>query len=505
VTIVVVAGTSGLGAFGAGREQPMAAAAHDNVASRRTDFTRQFYYRGGTCGKNGVWSVSWSEQASRRRTVRGRYLLTTLAVTALTASATRADDLSGPQIMRDVYRGIVASGSPPAARTTTILMNPGVAIDSWSEPNDAVARRNWSAVLDVAPSASWLFKAGSLRVSEIYERVLTQGIWATSTLVPDERTELAAIEAQLFSDRQLQKATAGYQAYLDLKARRDDLRSKWNALNPADRTATMRADLDDAESDLKLKGRAPFYLGLLGRQMALTRVSPADIARDRLTRFRDTAESSPAGTFHAVLPAGPAPLAWSDDWTRVTLRWDSSPVDTGVDALPLPAGWDIWKAGQGARFELSEMRPLHASAIEVAFDVRVLELDRRGLDATVFTNNGWRWKDPATGPLSSGGDSPSGLLPFLPTHVILARNVSIDGATSAADRAWLQRQIASGAPVGFGPFVLAGRYLEDAAAPYFFARRNGTRVTVDDAQIIGWIGDRVERSPDPNQRYVWPD
>lgn len=108
----------------------------------------------------------------------------------------------------------------------------------------------------------------------------------------------------------------------------------------------------------------------------------------------------------------------------------------------------------------------------------MVTLSRSWYNALLFQVAGWGLAGQAPGFCSSGAtDANGGILPLLPTAMLLATEVQIEGAWAAADQPLVAAARAGDAGLALGPFAVAPA----AATPSI--------------QVIGWISGVVPFSP----------
>jgi hypothetical protein len=144
---------------------------------------------------------------------------------------------------------------------------------------------------------------------------------------------------------------------------------------------------------------------------------------------------------------------------------------------------DISSAGTApgwTRLSFSPDQPTGVFSLEL--EVLRLKIIRTWLDGMMFRYRDWRWTPgtPEAGKLISDGRPPTqdtlpdGSMPFLPTTLILARNVDL--------------RYSIGSPTG-------GTSSRPAIAP----KESGSPILV-----LGWITEVLPLSPDPNPDFEWP-
>lgn len=175
-------------------------------------------------------------------------------------------------------------------------------------------------------------------------------------------------------------------------------------------------------------------------------------------------------------------------------------------------GWGLWSVGGGASgghsYSHSES---DVSTVSIKFDYMRVRIDRRWLKSDIFGFRWWWWKN-AFGYhlLSDGGNlhvtppqRPIGIFPFLPTHMIVAKNVSIIANFSHNEATTIRNNLSASASVGWGPFSVKGSYAEANTTQTTHAEFDGTTLTIDQPQIIAFTGTLMPLSPNPDRTLPW--
>ncbi len=409
----------------------------------------------------------------------------------------------GDQQLRlmEAMHGLMAGPGAAGSQAPFVVAAPGVAVDSWDELTGTEAAAITSR-LDSAPSRAWLSTWSGRTVADVYAQILETSEWAVSALDAGQRRELAAINAELYSDVQRQIPKPDYRKYLDLKRSLDELTARLEATPEEQRTAQMREALRAAAEDLRLKGDQVRFERLLGRRELLAVPSPQE-RRDGLRgRLAQHAEASASGTYYPVSPNNDVGELLNDtDWTTFEFSVTPSARIEPGHVAPEP-GWAMWRFddSSGATHTFA---PTAVTRASIRMEARVVPLDRPWLDEGVLADRIWRWP-PGHPPVSGGDTAASGeLMPLLPTHVLLVRHVEVQGDFSAAELRALRDRIRAGQASSWGPFATSGRYLQSPEERFFAARRLRRGFAVDEVQIVGWYCTVVARAPDPDERLEW--
>ena len=177
--------------------------------------------------------------------------------------------------------------------------------------------------------------------------------------------------------------------------------------------------------------------------------------------------------------------ATPEDWTKAgPERFQSIDIDLDAQASAQSA---LVIIGGDEDLELrlgSDRAPAAGSTIgtkvrSVHFEYLLVGLRRPWLNSVLFETNDWFLSGQDAGFCSSGIlSSNDGVLPLIPTGLLLGRNVDVSANWSAAETSMLSNAKSAGNPVSLGPFLLS--------AP------GDARSTL---QVIGWTSDLVPFSP----------
>lgn len=385
-----------------------------------------------------------------------------------------------------------------SSQAFVVLLNPGIALDSWDDPLSPSMQLELSETLDrLLPKHRWLFERTGTSLSELYQDILSVGVWAKSTLTSSERQELTTINAELFTNPDTQTPTVAYQRYLTLKARVDALRAQWNATPEAQRTQEMRIELQEAEEDVNLQGNQARFVALLARRDSLLAKSPARWAGDLLKRYRSDTRTIGDKTYHeSALQALDDKSLNASEWTSVALELQGDAAEGQANALPLPSDWRIWQlqTDTGVRWLDSSL-----TRVALRYEIRAFDIRREWMDGAVFASRAWRWPAGVERPLAGSGDDD--ILPVLPTQVLMVRNVRVQGNFRQDELADVALHMRSGGSSSWGPFAVSGRYL--GSKGFFRARRLPGGFRVDDPQIVALVCQRLGKVPNPDPSLTW--
>jgi hypothetical protein len=207
----------------------------------------------------------------------------------------------------------------------------------------------------------------------------------------------------------------------------------------------------------------------------------ASVLSEAKARFESEKFANLDGTLGMWRPVYATPEDWS---TAGPERFQSMDID--LDALADPQN-AFAMIGGDEDLELrlgSDRASGAASAIgtkvrSVRVEYLLVGLRRPWLHPMLFETNDWFLSGQDAGFCSSGNlSSNRGVLPLIPTGLLLGRKVDVSAGLSAAEASVLTQAKSAGKPVSLGPFLLS--------AP------GDTGTTL---QVIGWTSDLVPFSP----------
>lgn len=151
------------------------------------------------------------------------------------------------------------------------------------------------------------------------------------------------------------------------------------------------------------------------------------------------------------------------------------------------------------------------ATVSIKFEYMRVRIDRRWLVSNIFGYHWWWWKA-ALGYrlLSDGGNlavnppvRPIGLMPFLPQHMIVAKNLRIVANFTHNDQTIITSSISASVSAGWGPFSVSGSYSESTYEQTTHASFDGTTIAIDQPQIIAFTGPLMPRTPNPDRTLPW--
>ena len=431
--------------------------------------------------------------------VASRVCLGTL-LCCLLLRAQPADSLT---VEQQIYAALSATFAP-SPNTSLILFDPGITIDGWIDPHADQLQARLAQIANEGLKSVPLRNPTAATVPVVYDQILRRESWGELVLDKTQQQQFADANKILYKDPAQKTPTSGYALYLQLKDRYTKVQSAWDSTPEDKRTETMRAELDAAARDLELRGNAPLYESNLETIESILATQPVR-QRDRwIAQLEGSSVLSPNGSRSFPVSFVPAiGFDYARRWT--TIKTDSAPVPSAIAALPWPQNYGgPWRYCAGATFSDSDVRSATGATPTVSMEATALAISRPWMDEALFSYRGWKMSG-AGGPISSGGlpFQARGSLPIIVTHIILARNVAIDGQLPPSELAKLTSQSQAGKCSAFGPFVVSGN--TEIGTGIVFAVPFGGGFYSPNTEVIGVLVTSVPKSPDPDlTHYRWP-
>lgn len=247
-----------------------------------------------------------------------------------------------------------------------------------------------------------------------------------------------------------------------------------------------------------------YDLLLSGAQTTST-VAQSQFASARLA-FQNSARAPMTGTVGAQWYAAYAsPSDWydvsqTDRFRTVTLNLSELRSSSSSYALipsgeSIPLKWSV-KTQDAPLFT----RPVTGKNLTVTFKGQTVRIDRQWMRELLFDLSGWTVPGEAEGLFSTGSlTGNDGLLPLLPTELLVGVDVEMSGGFSAAEQGFLDEAVRGSASVSFGPFAISARASADDGSTLTATRTGDNTVRSRALSVIGWISSLVPRSPASTQ------
>jgi len=435
-----------------------------------------------------------------------------------------ADDDPNVVIMKKLFSklgAIVGVGSNDTDDTFLVLANPGTLIDPKLDMTKPADQYQLSRVLDKVMSPSWIYHPTNNSTLPLYKMVLDFHESPQKKITPDQQRLLDTAWGHI---RQVDNYK-GYRSAKKALAKALDDCNTYLRLNPGQvLTATLAETLDEARVDYNLANTLPEGGTFAADEQTIATYGALDPAvwwGELSSQYLSNTGSYNGGRF-ATYNLYPTYPLWTDpntQWTTINLKQSDLEQTTSASSTStsggFSAGWGLWSVG--ADYSHQENRTffkLDVSGYTLSFEVTRVELDRPWMNDFVFQSRAWRWLNSA--PLGSAnqnisdgadaahGQMPKGLMPFVPTALLLARNVTLTGGWSSDLKTTFNSQTSAGGSIGWGPFSFGGRTNSSENSSYTKANVVGNTITFGAPQIIGYFVQVLPPSPFPDPDLNWP-
>ena len=438
----------------------------------------------------------------------------------------------------------VPSGGLDATKVYLSLNWPGSQIDisdfanPWSPNNpngNMAANENLSIMVDKAPNVHPIYSPSGQLVSDVYGLVTSAhyvppALDANEKKAYDQALHFLSKKAQQTSyddngspvtvtvdadsdvyanykakkklyDNALTTMLAKYLAY-DMADPKDQ--RQWSLLGPPLISAvqTAQQDLGAAQQTRVLDMLATLQTSSKNQIGQLFTAAQQNFKLIQAASLRNPGKVySPSYAFPANWFAPNA----ANDWTEMTISSGSVKTSehsdfqkTGVEAQ---ASWGLWSVGGGFDKEDSHVSTSKdTSDLSVSFKFVRVDIVRPWLNFLLFAVAGWDLTGQNIGSLSNGGPKSAltGTFPLLATSFIAARNVRISAKWTHEDSSLITSKLSAKASFGWGPFSISGSHSQGKSDKTFNSEFDGTTITNNGLQILGWISSVVPNSP-PNK------
>ena len=202
--------------------------------------------------------------------------------------------------------------------------------------------------------------------------------------------------------------------------------------------------------------------------------------------------------------------AFDDAWTNFTFR------HTEIDSYEsqsrtswgggFSAGWGLWSAsGSYSRTDEQTYSRSEIDNLELSVDLIQVPILRSWCEPWIFSSRGWKGYGPIEqeGCISDGSTPPRGLMPLLPTSLILARNLEIRMDMTTTENRSSLRRISSSFSGGWGPFTVKGNYADSRRTASSSIEADDTGLRFAGAQIIAFVCEEMPKTPYPDPSLDW--
>lgn len=212
----------------------------------------------------------------------------------------------------------------------------------------------------------------------------------------------------------------------------------------------------------------------------------------------------PAERYH---PSYARPAAWfapgvADTWTDMTVSSSDTHLEEHSDfesyGASACASWGLWSGSGGFdKQESHESMSATTSDLKISFKYARVEIDRPWFNQLLFDVGGWNiGEGGGPGSISNGTKNQSGtMMPIVPVAFVAVRNLRIEAKWGTEDKSLITSKLATKASFGWGPFRVSGHYEKSNRDMTHDTHFDGTTISSDGLQIIGWINSVVHKSP----------
>lgn len=163
----------------------------------------------------------------------------------------------------------------------------------------------------------------------------------------------------------------------------------------------------------------------------------------------------------------------------------------------------LWSFGASAQHSRVETHGLcDTSNLELAVEVTQVPLFSSWLDPSIFYSKGWKWASGTSFNDVSDGNM-NGDMPFLPSSMILARNLKIGMDLRHETQSDIREKLETKASIGWGPFSVKGNYTKETQEQDHNLVVSDTGITCSSVVILGFMCDILPKSPNPDPRLRW--
>lgn len=167
--------------------------------------------------------------------------------------------------------------------------------------------------------------------------------------------------------------------------------------------------------------------------------------------------------------------------------------------------YGLWNVGGDASHTTSEENlEWDVEGFDMSFELTQVPILRPWFKPWIFKSRGWNWDNSGIGLISDGNKPPKGIMPLIPTAMILMRNVRVKLDTnSGKNKRVIETTKASGS-VGWGPISFGGNYANSSDRKDSHVEADHGEFIEEAPQIIGFICEQLPKSPDPDSNLNWP-
>jgi hypothetical protein len=350
-------------------------------------------------------------------------------------------------------------------------------------------------------------------VTQTYSDILEQAALPEMKLTPAQEKYLTGKEAEIMSM---------IDAYLKYKQRYDEISGSiyraQESSAPSSEIYALYKKRDLADIEWKRRGYKEKYQDTEAEISYWRSVSPRRHFANLKYRYDQHTAQAGTSTYQSTYLSPPI-QEWNSPysgWAQFEKTFKYSELHTFSKHTSwsgsVSGNFGIWHAGGGASGSNTEKYENSENIdIELKFEYLRVRILRPWLVSDVFKYRFWTFKKAFGFRLISEGFTPGssyplgpqGLMPVIPTDIVLARNVTLSAAFSEEEKKFVQSTLSGSVSGGYGPFSCRGSYSTTTTKEDVVGSFDGTTLRIANPQIIGYLGTLLPRSPDPDRRLPW--
>lgn len=423
------------------------------------------------------------------------------------------------QLMKSIYsklEEVLGVNDYQAARRANLLViaAPGLQVDEKLNPSKPEDRKKIVELMDIVPQSSWVYRASALAVSDVYQAILDNHEAALTSLTTAQQKQLSSAQSIIYKNKKNAEYSDAYKRY---SAARTALATALGNLQDFQRAnpdlappAALSDALAQARDNFDLIGDKNTIIAAKATIDNLENLDPA-VFWGKL-RERYNSNTFPVGVAQVpVYDLLPGYQSWTDksqSWgsyklTDSDIESHSSSSHTSISG-GIGGGWGLFSFGGGyGHSETSTHVSVDGKNFSLEFELLRVAIIRPWLDGAVFRSQTWQWQpgsNYAGKLISDGADvdsavTPKGLMPLLPTELILARNVKLTANWSTDIKNTFEQSTTSTVRAGWGPFSGSYSRTDTSSSADSSVKVSGNTVTFEKPQIIGYLVEVVPGSP----------
>lgn len=403
--------------------------------------------------------------------------------------------------------------------TFFVMLSPGIILDPALHPEtDNDDRRILDTLIDRTMEPGWIYRPYEATASDIYARVLYNHAAPVFKLPAETQAELDALNAKFYQVKDgKNERTARFEQYLDYLNKYttaiDNTRTWFNSHPGKLPSATLVNAEQNARDEFYTLGEGGKLSADLQRLREIGSYDPNTWWAQQIDIYQALTEGViPAKRFPVNLYY-PKYQTWLDKsigWTGISLSQSDLERTTSDGSTSTGGGlgvsWGMFSINaSGSGGNSWKNVDVTYSGMKLDFEVTRVNIYRPWMNTGVFYSDAWCWNTsaPDLTPVSSGG-APSkgqqlnGLMPFLATGILLARNVKVTANWSRDINNEFNSTVAGGGGISFGPFSFGGSHSETHHDTYTHGSASGSGLEFKDPQILGYFVEVLPQAPNPN-------